>query len=609
MKIPEEIIERIRDSLDIEEVVGEVVPLKKSGTHFFGLCPFHSEKSPSFSVHPSRGRYHCFGCGADGDAIEFVRQTRGLDFMEAIEALAQRAGVKLPETQEMSSQEKARMQHQAAMRGVLSEVQAHYHRALVDRLEKTAQAPDGSPGVPGDPVVAYCQKRGLTLEVVRRFGLGWAENGATVSLLKGREQLGVSAGVLSEREEDPRGDHRTAPHANRWRDRLRDRLTFPIADDQGRVIAFGGRIIASDVDAPKYLNTPETELYKKCEALYRIHDARASIHKHKRAIVVEGYMDALSLAAAGVDEVVACCGTAMTDFHLKKLLKWSDEIVMLFDGDQAGAKASARTSKICLQYFQAGKHFRFVQIPDEQDPDDLVRGKGVGALRSLIDNSPELSDYLLSSTAHRHRSLRSIEDKSAFLQDIRSQIKEAGLPESPFTSLLFKQAYRMAYGDEPKSMHSRPTMHSGPRTPGSPGPAGHWRDRWKVDGGVPSRGIGRMNAPPLKTAVSFWGQMLEAIHKAPTMASTMTDQLIPLLDLENAIEAKIADLLKTLQADHIEVNTPDHALSADFLLSSPKLIIKRRRDDAIEALGKLRSEGQISETEYLESTMKILSVS
>lgn len=605
MRIPEEIIARVRDALDIADVVAEVAPIKKSGAYFFGLCPFHTEKSPSFSVQPARGRYHCFGCGADGDVIDFVRETRGLDFLEAVQALAQRAGIKLPETQDISAQERVRMQRLAAMRSVLSEVQSEYHQSLVSRMEKSASHPASETD---DPVVAYCRKRGLTLDVVRRFGLGWAQSGIAASLLKGRESIGVDAGILYERDGD---DHKTSSRQGRWRDRLRDRLTFPIADDQGRVIAFGGRVIAQTSDAPKYLNTPETELYKKGESLYRIHDARASIHKHRRAIVVEGYMDALSLACAGIDEVVACCGTAMTEHHLKKLLKWADVIVMLFDGDQAGAKASSKAAKMCLSYFQAGKHFRFAQIPGGQDPDALVRTEGPRALRALIEESPELSDYLLCSTAHKHRSLRSIEDKSAFLQDIRTQVKEAGLPENTFTALLIKQAYRMAHGNGPVD-----ALGSGAR----------WRGRWRsvgasvtslaagpndpLTGGARSARPGPSAALGSFGASSLWDRMLHAIEKAPVMAGLMAGQLAPLLDMNEMTEAKVAvaliDCQKTQASTH--PGKTDDGLSADFLASSSRLISKKRRDDAIEELGHLCAQGQITEAEYLTSTMKILSV-
>lgn len=610
MRIPDEIVERIRSSLDLAEVVSEVVPLKRQGTHLFGLCPFHDEKSPSFSVHPARGRYHCFGCGADGDAIEFVRETRGLDFLEAIEQLAQRTGVKLPANEEMSALERQRMQRLSSMREALGRAQQMYTQALLHRLNTKE-----------DPVAIYCASRGIAPDVAQRFGLGWAQDGATLNMLRGREALGVDAGLLSDLSQSDASPGRTG-----WKDRLRNRLTFPITDDQGRVIAFGGRIIESGSNAPKYLNTPETDLYKKSEALFRIHDARTAINRSKRAIVVEGYMDALAMAKAGIHEVVACCGTAATDAHLKKLLKWADEIVLLFDGDQAGIRASERTAKLCLQLFQSGKHFRFARIPQGLDPDEWIQTKGVQSLQAVIHDAPELSEQVLRSTADKHRSLASVEDKAAFLQDIKQQMRESGLDSTPFASLLIKQAYGQAYstGRNQRDQWRGTSLstHNGTNSGAARGNPGTnqiapWRSRWVGSNERSARsgdgslsGVGAPGTQHRRDTTSLWDRMRSAAAIAPCAAAKQANLLLPLLDDQSSEEAEVIQALhRSLDAasrGQENGSTPEDALWVDFLQSCPRLMIKKRRDDAIDALSEMRTRGELTDVEYLESTMRVL---
>jgi len=607
MRVSEDLIDRIRSSADIEVVVAEVVPIKRKGVHFFGLCPFHEEKSPSFSVHPVRGRYHCFGCGADGDAIDFVRQTRGLDFIEAIEILAQRAGIKIPDKDALSAEEQQSLRRLGAMREVLAQAQNLYQQVLLERLKS-----------PQDPVAAYCSSRGITTEVAQRFGLGWAQNGTIMNLLKGRESLGVAAGLLvslAHEDASPFQAHSQAPltASAGWRGRLRNRLTFPITDDQGRVIAFGGRVISKDSDAPKYLNTPETGLYKKSEALFRIHDARAAITKSRRAIVVEGYMDALAMTQAGIHEVVACCGTAATDAHIRKLLKWADEVVLLFDGDQSGIRASARTAKLCLQLFQSGKHFRFTQIPDGLDPDEWIQSKGVESLQSVINKSPELSEYLLQSTADKHRSLRSVEDKAAFLQDLQTQLREAGLSDSSFASLLMKQAYRLAHGDSRAAPDTQSKAQGGMAQGNSQ--AGAW-------GGWKSWKSARHGSEKPSTSLpskpgNLWDTIQNAARKAPHAAALQAPLLLPLLDpqspeelgviqaLERCVQSCAQSCALAPAADEGNPSQEDR-LWIDLLRSCSQLIIKKRQNDAIETLGLMRLQGQISDGEYLSATMKVL---
>lgn len=376
-KVPREKIEEIRDRIRLEDYVGRTVRLERKGARLVGLCPFHSEKTPSFGVSASKQLYHCFGCGVGGDLIDFVMRLEGLDFHAAVRSLADAAGVKLPQDRPANPKERERLDRLDALHGANAVAQEGF-RAGLER-----------PEVPGRAeALAYLrEERGLSDETIERFEIGWAP--AEWQYLSDRlHRAGVDL------------DHAThlgllgiSAKTGRPYDRLRGRVTFPIRVPGGRVAGFGARRADwIDPDGPKYLNSPENDIYDKSSVLYGLHQARDSIRKRRQALIVEGYLDVILLAQAGFDNVVAGCGTALTPAHAKTLARLTDEVVTLYDGDLAGRKA---THKAAALLFKAGCEVRVVPMPEGLDPDDLVRRDGVEAMGERITKAKGAIDYFL----------------------------------------------------------------------------------------------------------------------------------------------------------------------------------------------------------------------
>jgi DNA primase len=369
-RIPDEIIQRVRDRVDLVELVGRSVSLKRAGRSYKGLCPFHGEKTPSFHVNPDRGSYYCFGCQEGGDAFSFLMKVENLTFSEAVRSLARDCGIEIPEARgaEGGVSEAAFAANEIA--------QAAYRAAF---------------GEPGNPAAGYLAKRGLSPEDAERFEIGFAPDrwDTVARALAARgvpSQVGEKAGLLAARE---RGDG--------YYDRLRGRLTFPIRDARGRVIGFGGRALA-DGQEPKYLNTPESPIFHKREAFYGLSAALAAIRRADRAVVVEGYFDRIALARAGVDEALATCGTSLTEGHARNLRRRTRNVVLLFDGDEAGQRAMERSLEMLLP---AGLRVRAALLPAGTDPDDLLAREGAEALRALIDRAPAALDFAIDRAVAR----------------------------------------------------------------------------------------------------------------------------------------------------------------------------------------------------------------
>ncbi len=357
-RIPEDTIHAIRDRVDIVDLVGRAVALKKAGRSYKGLCPFHREKTPSFIVSPDRGTYHCFGCGEGGTAFDFLIRHENLTFPEAVRSLAAQVGIEVPE-------------EGGSERGLVEQVlranelaHAYYRRSLA--------GPDGA------PARAYLAGRGLTDDDAERYGIGFApERWDGVASVLAREkipaELGERAGLLRARESGS-GHY----------DLLRGRVTFPIRDARGRIVAFGGRALGADQE-PKYLNTPESPVFRKREALYGLPQALEGMRARERAIVVEGYFDRIALSRAELEEAVATCGTALTDDHAKSLRRRTRNLVLLFDGDEAGQRAMLRALEALLP---EGLRVRAALLPGGADPDDYLKSHGAEALRRLVDEAP-----------------------------------------------------------------------------------------------------------------------------------------------------------------------------------------------------------------------------
>ena len=373
--IPESFIQDLLARIDIVDLVDGYVPLKKAGANYAACCPFHSEKTPSFTVSPSKQFYHCFGCGAHGTAIGFVMEYQGLGFVEAVRELAGRAGLQVPDDQEFSPQQQGRTRS-------LLEAMARAAQFYKEQLKRSPRAID------------YCKQRGLTGEIAARYGIGYAPDGWNNLKAVFPDYDGdvlKDAGLIIDND------------SGRRYDRFRDRLMIPIINAKGDIIAFGGRIIdaQSEKDGPKYLNSPETPLFEKGRELFGLPQARQALRETDTAIVTEGYMDVIALAQNGVGNAVATLGTATTATHVQKLLRQVDRVVFCFDGDNAGRKAGWRALENALEALADNKRIGFVFLPQDEDPDSYIRRFGKAAFDQLVAQATPLSDFMLRELAAR----------------------------------------------------------------------------------------------------------------------------------------------------------------------------------------------------------------
>jgi len=369
--IPKQFIVDLIDRADVVEVVGRRVQLRKAGKEYKACCPFHDEKTPSFTVVPDKGFYHCFGCGAHGNALDFLMQYEHMEFVEAVEALANAMGVDVPREE---SQRPARSYD--ALFELLGRVERYYE----SQLRETP------------PAIGYLKDRGIDGGTARRFGLGYAPAGWSNVLDKfgtSKEAIDrlLATGLIIRKDN---GKHY---------DRFRDRIMFPIRDGRGRTIGFGGRVMGNE--EPKYLNSPETVLFHKGRELYGLFEARQAMRNIDRLLVVEGYMDVIGLARYGVDFATATLGTATTDEHLARLFRMCDDVYFCFDGDRAGRAAAWKALETALPHVREGRQIRFVFLPEGQDPDSFVRAQGADAFLAVLDAALPLSDFFIEELSAR----------------------------------------------------------------------------------------------------------------------------------------------------------------------------------------------------------------
>ena len=396
--IPADFIQTLLSRVDIVEVIDRYVPLKKAGANYVACCPFHSEKTPSFSVSPTKQFYHCFGCGAHGTAIGFLMEHAGRAFPDAVEELARDAGLEVPRVERAGDKE--RREEAADLNEMLLAAAKFYRGQLKD-------AP---------AAIDYLKSRGLTGEVAARFGVGYAPDGwqslAHVFPKYDDPALDAAGLVIS-------GD------GGKRYDRFRDRIMFPIHDSRGRVIGFGGRVLGAG--EPKYLNSPETPVFSKGRELYGLYLARNAIRDAGRVVVVEGYMDVVALAQHGVEYAVATLGTATTPIHVQKLFRLTDCVVFCFDGDAAGRKAAWRALENALPELADGKNALFLFLPDGEDPDDFIRKRGRAAFENAVAGAVPLSEFLLSEMAARHPPSSS-EGRAALVAAARPLLAQIAAP-------------------------------------------------------------------------------------------------------------------------------------------------------------------------------------
>jgi DNA primase len=380
--IPQTFIQELLNRVDVVDVVGRYVQLKKGGANLMGLCPFHGEKSPSFSVSPTKQFYHCFGCGANGNAIGFLMEHAGMSFIEAVKGLAQQTGLQIPED-EASPQDRERAAQQRQKQVTLTGVLEKAAHAYAKELKITPRA------------VAYLKGRGLSGQIAKTFGMGYAPEGwrALASVFPDyAEPLLVESGLVIEHEDEKGADGQ----AKRY-DRFRDRIMFPIRNVKGECIGFGGRVL--DKGEPKYLNSPETPVFSKGRELYGLFEGRTAIRVAGYALVTEGYMDVVALAQLGFANAVATLGTACTPDHVQKLFRFTDSVVFSFDGDSAGRRAARKALDAALPLASDTRSVKFLFLPAEHDPDSFIRANGEAAFAQCVKEAMPLSRFLIESAS------------------------------------------------------------------------------------------------------------------------------------------------------------------------------------------------------------------
>jgi DNA primase len=413
-RIPQHFIDELIARADIVELIGARVPLKKSGREYKACCPFHAEKTPSFWVSPDKQFYHCFGCGKHGTALGFLMDHDHMAFPEAVEELATRLGLEVPHEGGID---------RAAQRvdEPLYELMAHVARFYTEQLARAPRARE------------YLAKRGLTATTQERFAVGYAPDSWNDLLRRfgasdGERKRLTDAGLIIERE---RG---TGREGERHYDRFRDRVMFPIRDARGRVIAFGGRVI--DAGEPKYLNSPETAVFHKGRELYGLDETRRARRSLDRLVVVEGYMDAVSLHQAGVDYAVATLGTATTAEHFRRIFRLVPAVVFAFDGDRAGRAAAWRALQQGLPEAREGREIRFLFLPQGQDPDTLILAEGREAFEERLAHALPLSEYLVRELSEQ-ADLTSADGRARFAEQVRPLY--ARVPEGVYRELLLER--------------------------------------------------------------------------------------------------------------------------------------------------------------------------
>ncbi|MEF1257690.1 DNA primase, partial [Vibrio harveyi] len=417
--IPRSFIDDLLARLDIVDIIDARVKLKKKGKNYGACCPFHNEKTPSFSVSQEKQFYHCFGCGVHGNAIDFIMEFERLDFVEAIEELASYLGLDVPREQrigggQFNSGPQASSSEKRSLYDIMGSIAQFYRNQLKQPTSKVA--------------IEYLKDRGLSGEIVQKFGIGyvadeWDLVRKNFGQNKDNQDMLVTGGMLIENDK-----------GNRY-DRFRGRIMFPIRDRRGRVIGFGGRVLGDGT--PKYLNSPETPIFHKGKELYGLYEVLQAYREPPRILVVEGYMDVVALAQYGVDYSVASLGTSTTGDHIQMLFRQTNTVVCCYDGDRAGKEAAWRALENALQYLKTGNTLKFLFLPDGEDPDSYVRKYGKQAFEQQIEQATPLSSYLFDNLIELHQiNLGNNEGKSALRAYASALIDK--IPDPYFQELLEK---------------------------------------------------------------------------------------------------------------------------------------------------------------------------
>jgi len=414
-RIPQSFLDDLLERVDLVDIVDRRVKLKKTGKNYSARCPFHDEKSPSFTVNPDKQFFYCFGCGAGGNALGFVMDYDNVDFPQAVETLANGLGLAIPREDNGRGGQSASAESQ--------------HRPLYALLEKTARFYQHAlrTHAKASRAIDYLKGRGLSGEIARSFGLGFAPPGWD-NLLKAMGEGEESRRQLLDTGMLVRND------ADRLYDRFRDRIVFPIRDQRGRIVAFGGRVLGDD--KPKYLNSPETPIFNKGRELYGLYEARQANRKLDRLLVVEGYMDVIALAQSGISNATATLGTATSNTHLERIFRLCPEVVFCFDGDQAGRKAAFRALEATLPCMTDGRQARFLFLPEGDDPDTMVRREGADAFRHQVASARPLEQFLFDNLAEG-LDTATLDGRARYSQQVLPYLRQ--LPVGVYRELMFRE--------------------------------------------------------------------------------------------------------------------------------------------------------------------------
>jgi DNA primase len=491
--IPDSFKQELLHRVDVVDVIERYVPLKKGGANYSACCPFHSEKTPSFTVSPTKQFYHCFGCGVHGNAISFLMEYQGLGYVEAVKDLAESVGMKMPEFEPRAKKSESGPDLYAIM-----EQACDYYR---EQLKASPRA------------VEYLKGRGLTGKIAARFGIGYAPEG-----WQNLERVFPNYGDAALKDAGLVID---AENGGRRYDRFRDRIMFPILNQRGSVIAFGGRVPGEG--EPKYLNSPETPLFEKGRELYGLAQARQAIRAAGHVIVVEGYMDVVALSQHGIEYAVATLGTATSPVHIQKLLRQTDEVVFCFDGDAAGRKAAWHALEVSLPYLADNKAVRFLFLPAAHDPDSFVRNEGSKAFEKKLGEARPLSEFLLDElkgrvdTGTAEGRSRLVHDAKPLLQKISAQALRLQLLKS------LADAAEMSQEDAARLTEIRLARGYDPR------PA------------LPARGAPRGEQLPQKKRAD---QLLECLLAKPTLASDLPGAMLDADSFEGRMLTAVAEFCR-----------------------------------------------------------------
>ena len=582
--IPDSFKQDLLNRVDIVDVVSRYVQLKKGGANYLGLCPFHGEKTPSFTVSPAKQFYHCFGCGVHGNAIGFVMAYAALGYIDAIKELAASVGMQVPELKPRTKEEAARQERETDLYAVMEKAMEFYRA----ELKKSPKA------------IEYLKGRGLTGEIAARFRIGYAPDdwqGLKGVFQEYDDKALVECGLVIENE------------GKRY-DRFRDRIMFPILNQRASVIGFGGRVLGDG--EPKYLNSPETPLFEKGREVYGVVQAREGIHASGRALVVEGYMDVVALAQFDVGYAVATLGTATTPVHVAKLLRLADELVFSFDGDAAGKKAAWRALEVSLPLAQDNKPIKFLFLPDGEDPDTYIRKHGKESFERLVRDAQTASEYLLAELRSQSN-LATAEGRSQFLAAAKPHLQKIAAPALKLQVL--KEAARLSglSQDEASPLlapeiatpaYRRPAPAKKPFTaPTTP--------EWKLLSYVVARpalageidtSVIDMSLPESQALKALAEHFLAGAEGADGREAASSAMLVE--DFQNSPHAEI---LFAAQANTMDLaDTEEHArLQIQHALWKIEI---NRKNSFIKALGEKLRQGKLSKEEHLQYGQMITEV-